>query len=1090
PKEANNSTGTQDKDDQGANLEEINLNKEHFVLPILYAYSTTVKSSGDKIEKNISFKTCEKPNASTSSTNLINNASTPLSTAGPSRAFNNGELSYLNPSKYALPDDPSVPHLEDIYVSLSKGVFTDSSCDDEGMVTDFNNLETTVSVILTLTTRIHTIHPKTQILGNPKSVVQTRSKVNKNFEARALGHMQEEEIDYDEVFAPVARIKAIKIFLAFDSYIGFIVYQIDVKSVFLYGTINEEVYVSQPPGFVDPKFPNKVNKVVKALYGLHQAPRAWSMIGSLMYLTASRPDIMFAVSAYSRFQTVIMLVQILTGNPQHEVVNFLAGDLSHATLVKRRIIEEATHDIQNASTSSTNLINNASTPLSTAGPSRAFNNGELSYLNPSKYALPDDPSVPHLEDIYVSLSKGVFTDSSCDDEGMVTDFNNLETTVSVILTLTTRIHTIHPKTQILGNPKSVVQTRSKVNKNFEARALGHMQEEEIDYDEVFAPVARIKAIKIFLAFDSYIGFIVYQIDVKSVFLYGTINEEVYVSQPPGFVDPKFPNKVNKVVKALYGLHQAPRAWYTTLSTFLEKSRYRREAIDKTLFIKKDKKDIMLVQVYVDDIIFTKPTESEGFEQILNFLNGSSVSYALTASPTIRTSCIKQFWPIVEVKTINDLVRIQALIDENRLGDMSYHKNIYDNLSLKKKVSANMKKVGTGFSRVVTLLFDNMLVPAAKEVGLIQDDVQLLFIPNKPSTSKPYKKHKTKKHQTQAPKVPSTEPSPEHRLPLPSNDPLPGGKDSLKLKELMDLCTHLSNKVLELESEVIDIKSTYKERIDKLKGRVDKLEEENRVLKDLYSVHSKVDTAASIVEKEKSFKQRRIIAYIDENVEINLEEAQAKLYRIDLEHPKKVFSMQDVNDEEPAEVEEVLEVVTAANEVRPLFEKHYNYNQDFLKEVNEEVTVPEKEVKVEGHKREGRSLEKEITKKQKMDEEAEELKSEAFCEGGDFDVSVVSLQTCLTDILGFLEKFKGGFEQDIDVEGEEDKEDEEDADFDFKLDTGDKISVVMNTIDELECLNPRDEFDVSNDDYSTFMFKAFYFLSAESEDTIFDPGISV
>nr|GFB93254.1 hypothetical protein [Tanacetum cinerariifolium] len=128
---------------------------------------------------------------------------------------------------------------------------------------------------------------------------------------------------------------------------------------------------------------------------------------------------------------------------------------------------------------------------------------------------------------------------------------------------------------------------------------------------------------------------------------------------------------------------------------------------------------------------------------------------------------------------------------------------------------------------------------------------------------------------------------------------------------MDLCTHLSNKVLELESEVIDIKSTYKERIDKLKGRVDKLEEENRVLKDLYSVHSKVDTAASIVEKEKSFKQRRIIAYIDENVEINLEEAQAKLYRIDLEHPKKVFSMQDVNDEEPAEVEEVLEVVTAA-----------------------------------------------------------------------------------------------------------------------------------------------------------------------------------
>ncbi|GJY29330.1 putative ribonuclease H-like domain-containing protein [Tanacetum coccineum] len=125
---------------------------------------------------------------------------------------------------------------------------------------------------------------------------------------------------------------------------------------------------------------------------------------------------------------------------------------------------------------------------------------------------------------------------------------------------------------------------------------GGGQEEGIDYDEVFAPVARIEAITIFLAFASYMGFIVYQIDVKSAFLYGTIDEEVYVSQPLSFVDPKFPKKVYKVVKALYGLHQAPRAWYATLSTFLLKSRYRRGTIDKTLFIKKDKIDIMLVQM--------------------------------------------------------------------------------------------------------------------------------------------------------------------------------------------------------------------------------------------------------------------------------------------------------------------------------------------------------------------------------------------------------------------------------------------------------------------------------------------------------------
>nr|GEZ19128.1 copia protein [Tanacetum cinerariifolium] len=139
----------------------------------------------------------------------------------------------------------------------------------------------------------------------------------------AQGHTQEEGIDYDEVFAPVARIEAIRLFLAYASFVGFLVYQTDVKSAFLYGTIEEELYVCQPLGFKDPKNPDKVYKVFKALYGLHQAPRAWkpastpidaekpllkdsngedvdvhtyrSMIGSLMYLTSSRPDIMFAI---------------------------------------------------------------------------------------------------------------------------------------------------------------------------------------------------------------------------------------------------------------------------------------------------------------------------------------------------------------------------------------------------------------------------------------------------------------------------------------------------------------------------------------------------------------------------------------------------------------------------------------------------------------------------------------------------------------------------------------------------------------------------------------------------------------------------
>ncbi|GJR96049.1 putative ribonuclease H-like domain-containing protein [Tanacetum coccineum] len=293
-----------------------------------------------------------------------------------------------------------------------------------------------------------------------------------------------------------------------------------------------------------------------------------------------------------------------------------------------------------AKASSTNTLNIVSTPVSTASPSKDFSAGGPTYPDLNNYADQDDSQIPTLEDIYHTPDNGIFTNASYDDEGVVTDFTNLETFVD-----------------ILGDPKSAVQTRSKVDKGLahaliEPKKISEALEEEswVDvmqeellqfklqkvrfwFDFAFEEESncgqngftgikkderRIEAIRIFLAFASYMRFIVYQMDVKSTFFYDIIDEEVYVSQPPGFVDPKYPKKVYKVVKALYGLHQAPRAWYATLSTFLEKSEYRRGTIDKTLFIKKDKKDIMLVQVYVDDIIFgsTKKSWSDEFEALM------------------------------------------------------------------------------------------------------------------------------------------------------------------------------------------------------------------------------------------------------------------------------------------------------------------------------------------------------------------------------------------------------------------------------------------------------------------------------------------
>ncbi|GJW04585.1 putative ribonuclease H-like domain-containing protein [Tanacetum coccineum] len=150
-------------------------------------------------------------------------------------------------------------------------------------------------------------------------------------------------------------------------------------------------------------------------------------------------------------------------------------------------------------------------------------------------------------------------------------------------------------------------------------AQGYTQEEGIDYDEDFAPVARIEAIRLFLAYASFKDFVVYQMDVKSDFLYGKIKEEVYVCQPPEFEDPDFPDRVYKVETTLYGLHQAPRAWYETLSTYLLDNGFQRGKIDKTLFIKRDKSDILLVQVYVDDIIFgsTRKKMCTEFEKMMH-----------------------------------------------------------------------------------------------------------------------------------------------------------------------------------------------------------------------------------------------------------------------------------------------------------------------------------------------------------------------------------------------------------------------------------------------------------------------------------------
>nr|GEV70469.1 hypothetical protein [Tanacetum cinerariifolium] len=774
--------------------------------------------------------------------------------------------------------------------------------------------------------------------------------------------------------------------------------------------------------------------------------------------------------------------------------------------------KEATQKTQNANTNSTNLLNVVSTPVSAVGPSRAFNDGEPSYL--------DDPSMAHLEEIYASPSEWIFTNSSYDDEGVVTDFNNLETTVNVSPTPITRIHTIHPKTQILRDPMLAVQIRSKVHKNSEAHALvsyiqkqlrnnhnefqhclfacflsqfepkkisqaledeslvdamqeellqnkkdekgvvvknkarlvsqGQRQEEGIDYDEVFAPVARIEAIRIFLVFASFMGFVVYQMDMKSAFIYGTIDEEVYVTQPPGFIDLKFPHKVYKAVKALYGLHQAPRAWLS-----------RRKMVSSLVRIIKDEEA-------ADVDVTPKTSPLQAVKRIFRYLKGqpklglwypkaslfdleaySDSDYAganLDMKSTTEATLVKG--RLFEVTTAKHWLMLPSCwfsnhtLDSYQFTMSNQHQELAspgangsckelasprqtdlgvntprcdeDSLELKElmvffvqfilrkmELELLLLKVNAANIKLQLLRFMLLMCLSAKttswnEFSSTIASAIICFATNQKFNFSRYillslvKNIEAgvpffmfpRKQQPIVPKVPSPAPSPEHQLPSPSNDPIPDAdKVNLKFQELVDLCTRLSNKVLDLKSEAIDIKFSFTDKIAKLEDWVHQLEEENR---------------------------GRMIAEMNEDVK---EESQVKAYNLDLQHSEKVLSMQDTDEEEPVEVEEVLEVVKAAKLMTEVVTtaapttivaqvpKAKVKPKDRGKGILIEETKPlKRQAQIKQDEAFARQLEAElnaninwndvieqdIAKKQRMDEEKEELKSHPHIVANDDD----------------------------------------------------------------------------------------------------------
>nr|GEX09380.1 putative ribonuclease H-like domain-containing protein [Tanacetum cinerariifolium] len=487
---------------------------------------------------------------------------------------------------------------------------------------------------------------------------------------------------------------------------------------------------------------------------------------------------------------------------------------------------KSTYDSEN--TNSTNSFNTASLDVNTASDKdgtfeRTYGEWNFSTpitVNAAGYsfshlaALDDFSKMPNLEDI------GIFDDAYDNrDEGAEADYNNLE----------------------------IVEPKKK--------------QERSERDCV-----RIEAIRLLLAYASFMDFTVFQMNVKSAFLYGTIEEEVYVSQPPGFVDPKFPDRVYKVEKALYGLHQAPRAWYETLSTYLLDNGFRRGIIDKTLFIKIIKNVILLVQV-----VKSASTPMETHKPLLNDAAGTDVDvhlyrsmigslmYLTSSKPNIMFAtkihvdnesaiCVVKN-PVYHSKTKHIKISSKTVKFVKQIHVIVDGKAVVISESLVRSDLIFDDEDGN-----VTPLFNNMLVQnqAPKGEGLaIPPEPQPTPSISKPPAT-PNEPPLTEGH---------TSGSGEDRLeeniklmdtiPTPHDSPLTGGytprcdEGRITLADLMETCTTLSKK----ESQLKQKRSSA-------------------------VIHSSDEEGPSMHIKD-SPKQGRIIKEMDKDKNINLEEAEAQ-----------------------------------------------------------------------------------------------------------------------------------------------------------------------------------------------------------------------
>nr|GEV90770.1 hypothetical protein [Tanacetum cinerariifolium] len=741
--------------------------------------------------------------------NEVNAADSPVLVVGQTLTNNTNTFSAAGPSN-------ADPELEDITYSNDEY--------DVGTEADFNNLETSITVSPIPTSRVHKDHPMTQIISDLSSATQTRR------------HTQEEGIDYEEVFAPLARIEAIRLFLAYASFMGFMVYQMDVKSAFMYGTIEEEVYVCQPPGFEDLDYPKKMGKIDQTLFIKQKK-------GDILLVQIYVDDIIFGSTNKDLCKAFEKLMKDkFQMSSMGELIFFLDGKSDSTPIdTEKPLLKDP--DGTDVDVHTYRSMIGSLMYLTSSRPGIMFVvcacayfqvTPKASHFHAVKRMFRYLKGKPYLGLWYpkyspfnlVSYSDSDYASASLDMKSITGGCQFLRCRlISWKCKKQTVMATSSTKAECVAAASCCAQVLLIQN-----QLLNYGQDQTISGKD-------------------------------------TSNSLMADNLP-------------KIV------------WYSTHHVALMKS--------------------WLVQ---KQMAFDA---SKGFNQIIDFSNEISIKYALTVNPNIYDSCIKQFWSSVSVKKVNDVTRLQALVDKKRviiteatirdalrlvdaeridclpneeifieLARMGYEKPSTKLTFYKAFFSSQWKFLIHTILQCISAKrtswneFSSSMASAVICLSTVDESAAEVNVDVVPAA-------------VDEPSIPS--PTPTTQKPSPSQD-IPS--TSQRVKKL--------------------------ERRNKLK--VSKLRRLKRV-----GTSQRVETSDDTIMDDVS-KQRRIIADMDANVDVTLKdiakdvavdaeikesadvqgrqaESQAQIYQIDLEHANKVLSMQE-DEVEPFELQEVVEVVTTA-----------------------------------------------------------------------------------------------------------------------------------------------------------------------------------